>query len=166
MPSPPLCYLRNVGWLLVPVFVWNAALFSRLPSPFSPAVFWCDIPGFLSATENGLRVVIFALPFFAPFERSVRPPKAGLALDGVGMAVYLASWLPLIAVRDSPWWHSAVGFLTLALTIGEELGLAMALQSRPLAEYLASRDKVSGPVYLFPLLAFALLPRLRLPNRD
>jgi len=57
-----------------------------------------------------------------------------------------------------------VGFLALALTVGAELGLAVALQSQTLAEYLGSRDKVSGSVYLVMLIVFALMPRLRLPN--
>lgn len=60
----------------------------------------------------------------------------------------------------------AVGFLALALSLGAELGLAMALQSQPLAEYLTGRDPVSGSVYLLLLLVFALMPRLRLPKRD
>jgi hypothetical protein len=129
MPSPPLRYLKNVGWLLVPVFVWNAALSSRLPPAFSPAVFWRDIPAFLSATENWLRVVLFALPFFAPFELSARPQRVGLALDGVGMAVYFASWFPLIAAPDSSWSHSAVGFLAPAYTpLLWLLGLALLMQ--------------------------------------
>ncbi len=57
-----------------------------------------------------------------------------------------------------------VGFLALALTVGAELGLAVALQSQSLDEYLGSRDKVSGLVYLVMLIVFALMPRLRLPN--
>jgi hypothetical protein len=56
-----------------------------------------------------------------------------------------------------------VGFLALALTVCAELGLAVAIQSQTLAEYIASRDKVSGAVYLLLLVVFALMPRLRLP---
>jgi hypothetical protein len=56
----------------------------------------------------------------------------------------------------------AVGFLALALAICAELALAVALQSQTLAEYISSRDKVSGSVYLLMLLVFALMPRLRL----
>jgi hypothetical protein len=40
--------------------------------------------------------------------------------------------------------------------------LAVALQSQAMAEFLASRDKVSGSVYFVILVAFALMPRLRL----
>jgi hypothetical protein len=56
----------------------------------------------------------------------------------------------------------AVGLLALALAVCAEVGLAVLLQSQTLAEYLRSRDKVSGSVYLVMLAAFALMPRLRL----
>ena len=59
-----------------------------------------------------------------------------------------------------------VGFLALALAVGAELGLAVALQSRTLGEYLASRDRVSGSVYLAMLVVFALMPRLRLSRHE
>jgi hypothetical protein len=56
------------------------------------------------------------------------------------------------------------GFLALALSVCAEIGLAVALQSETLVEYIASRDKVSGAVYLVLLVFFALMPRLRLPK--
>ena len=56
------------------------------------------------------------------------------------------------------------GFLALALTVFAELGLAVLLQSQPLSEYLGSRDKISGSVYLAMLVMFAIMPRLRLAN--
>ena len=59
----------------------------------------------------------------------------------------------------------AVGFFALALSLGAELGLAVALQDRSLAEFIASRDKVSGSVYLALLVVFALMPRIRLLGR-
>jgi hypothetical protein len=69
------------------------------------------------------------------------------------------------AIR-SPGRSLVVGFLALALAVGAELGLAVALQDQTLAEFIASRDKVSGAVYLLLLLVFALMPRLRLANLD
>lgn len=51
--------------------------------------------------------------------------------------------------------------------IGErwaELGLAALLQNQLLAEFIGSRDKVSGSVYIALLLVFALMPRLRLSS--
>ena len=54
------------------------------------------------------------------------------------------------------------GLLALALAVCAELGLAVVLQNQPLADYLGSRDKVSGFVYLGMLVVFSLMPRLRL----
>ena len=59
-----------------------------------------------------------------------------------------------------------VGFTALALSVSAELVLAVLLQSQSLAEYLASRDKISGSVYLVMLVAFALMPRLRLARHS
>jgi hypothetical protein len=54
------------------------------------------------------------------------------------------------------------GFLALALSVCAEVGLATLLQEQSLVEYIASRDKVSGSVYLVMLLVFTLMPWLRL----
>lgn len=62
---------------------------------------------------------------------------------------------------NSPGRSLAAGYLALALAVCAELRLAVALQSQTLAEYIASRDKVSGAVYLLLLAVFALMPRLR-----
>ena len=51
-----------------------------------------------------------------------------------------------------------VGFVALGLAIAAELLLALVLAERSVGEYLASRDPVSGSVYLVMLLGFALLP--------
>lgn len=58
-----------------------------------------------------------------------------------------------------------VGLLALAFSVCAELALATVLQERTLAQYIGSRDKVSGSVYLLLLLIFALMPRLRLQNK-
>lgn len=62
----------------------------------------------------------------------------------------------------SPGRSLAAGFLALALSVAAELGLAVALQNQTLLEFITSRDKVSGSVYLGLLLVFAVMPRLRL----
>ncbi len=62
----------------------------------------------------------------------------------------------------SPRRSLAAGFLALALSVAAELGLAVALQNQTLLEFITSRDKVSGSVYLGLLLVFAVMPRLRL----
>jgi hypothetical protein len=53
-----------------------------------------------------------------------------------------------------------VGLTALALSVLAELLLAMALQGRSLVAFIASRDPVSGSVYLVMLLLFALMPAI------
>jgi hypothetical protein len=50
------------------------------------------------------------------------------------------------------------GFLALGLLLAAEVLLAVALQDRTLGEYVASRDLVSGTVYLAMLALFAVMP--------
>ncbi|HYO28349.1 MAG TPA: hypothetical protein VER68_08745 [Azonexus sp.] len=50
------------------------------------------------------------------------------------------------------------GSLALGLLVAAEVLLAVALQDRSLGEYVASRDPVSGMVYLSMLALFALMP--------
>lgn len=50
------------------------------------------------------------------------------------------------------------GLLALALLLGAEVLLAVMLQDRTLDEYVASRDPVSGAVYLAMLALFAAMP--------
>lgn len=52
------------------------------------------------------------------------------------------------------------GLLALGLLIAAELLLAVVLQDRSLADYVASRDVVSGSVYLAMLALFAVMPAL------
>ena len=55
-----------------------------------------------------------------------------------------------------------VGGIALVLLLAAELLLAVALQGRSVGEYIASRDPVSGAVYLLMLLLYALMPAIRL----
>jgi GNAT superfamily N-acetyltransferase len=54
-----------------------------------------------------------------------------------------------------------VGFLALTMLVLSELLLAVVLSDRGIVEYIASRDPVSGSVYLGMLIVFAIMPRLR-----
>jgi hypothetical protein len=51
-----------------------------------------------------------------------------------------------------------VGLLALALLLAAEILLAVILQDRPLAQYIAGRDPVSGTVYLAILALYAAMP--------
>jgi hypothetical protein len=53
-----------------------------------------------------------------------------------------------------------VGFAALAMSVVAELLLAASLQNRSVAQYIASRDPVSGSVYLGVLFLFALMPSI------
>lgn len=50
------------------------------------------------------------------------------------------------------------GFFALGLLVAAEVLLAVAFQDRTLGEYVASRDPVSGIVYLAMLVLFAVMP--------
>lgn len=114
---------------------------------------------------TGFALGVLRVPFLVPrigerwAELAEMPFMAAAIYFSAG---YLLRRFPEIG---SPGRSLAVGFLALALSICAELALAIALQSQPLADYLGSRDKVSGSVYLAMLLVFALMPRLRLPRR-
>jgi hypothetical protein len=52
----------------------------------------------------------------------------------------------------------ATGVIALVLLLAAELLLAVALQGRSVGQYIASRDPVSGSVYLGMLALFAAMP--------
>lgn len=56
--------------------------------------------------------------------------------------------------------HLGMGLSALGLLIVAELLLAVALQDRSLGEYIASRDPISGTVYLVMLVLFAAMPAI------
>jgi hypothetical protein len=78
-----------------------------------------------------------------------------------GAAGYILRRFPDIATRRK---SLLAGVLALALSVAAELALATVLQDRTLGEFIGSRDKVSGSVYVALLLVFAVMPRLRLPR--
>lgn len=60
----------------------------------------------------------------------------------------------------------SVGLMALGLTLATEILLAVAIQKQSLGEYIASRDPVSGTIFLLLLALFALMPLIiaQLPN--
>jgi hypothetical protein len=54
--------------------------------------------------------------------------------------------------------RALVGGIALVFLLGAELMLAVGLQDRSLAQYIASRDPVSGTAYLMALLLYAAMP--------
>ncbi|NTU45922.1 MAG: hypothetical protein HGA99_10495 [Chlorobiaceae bacterium] len=104
----------------------------------------------------------FRVPFIVPrlgerwAELAEMPIMAVVIFYSAG---YILRRFPEI---NQAWKSLLVGFLALALSVCAELGLATLLQEQSLVEYIGSRDKVSGSVYLVLLVVFALMPRLRL----
>ena len=56
------------------------------------------------------------------------------------------------------WACVAVGVIALVLLAGAEIAVVIGLRGLSLGEYIASRDPISGTLYLFMLGMFALLP--------
>ena len=109
-------YALSCGLLLVPAALWNIALTARLPPAFSPAEFWREIPASLAFAENGLRVAVFALPFFMPLDITAPDSRRALLVYCGGTLAYFASWLALIFFPASGWSTSALGFAAPAYT--------------------------------------------------
>ncbi len=109
-------YALSCGLLLVPAILWNIALTEHLPTAFSRAEFWRDIPTSLAFAENSLRVAVFALPFFMPLDIWAPTSKRALLIYVSGTLVYFASWLALIVSPASRWSTSALGFTAPAYT--------------------------------------------------
>lgn len=95
-----------------------------------------------------------------------------LEMPVMAAVIYFASGH---VVRRYALWRDAAsrllaGGVALALLVAAELCLALLIQDRSLAEYIASRDPVSGTVYLVMLALFGLapwlLPRLHSPVTD
>ena len=112
----------------------------------------------------GFVLGVFRVPFLVPrigerwAELAEMPIMAAVIFYSTG---YILRRFPEINLpRES----LLVGFLALGLSVCAELGLATVLQDKTLVEYIGSRDKVSGSVYLVVLVVFALMPRLRLRN--
>jgi hypothetical protein len=115
---------------------------------------------------TGFILGMFRVPFLVP---RIGERWAELAeMPIMATAIYFAAGYLLRRYPEirSPTRSLVAGFLALALSVAAELGLATVLQDRSLAEFVGSRDKVSGSVYVALLLVFAVMPRLRLRSCD
>ncbi|HEV2493642.1 MAG TPA: hypothetical protein VG204_11305 [Terriglobia bacterium] len=88
---------------------------------------------------------------------------AELAESPVMLAVsFLAArWvLRRLSLPSAPAVRLGVGLIALGFLVAAELAVVFWLRRLTLAEYAASRDPVSGTVYLASLAAFAVMPLL------
>lgn len=114
----------------------------------------------------GFALGMIRVPFVVP---RIGERWAELAeMPVMAVVIFLAAGFILRQFPEirSPARSLAAGLLALALVVSAELGLAVALQEQTLAEFIQSRDKVSGSVYLGLLLVFAVMPRLRLGDHQ
>ncbi len=109
-------FLANGFLLLIPVFLWNVVLATRLPEPYQVNNFWHNIPRWIGITENIFRGVVFFLPLFLKLGFKTPQQKLGWSLYLLGLGIYFASWLLQIYFPASSWSRSAAGFLAPAYT--------------------------------------------------
>jgi hypothetical protein len=75
--------------------------------------------------------------------------------------IFAARWTTArLAVSATPSGRLGVGLIALGLLLIAEFTLVLRLRGMTVAEYLASRDPVSGTVYYVMLGVFALMPLL------
>ena len=114
----------------------------------------------------GFMLGLVRVPFIVPRLGERYAELAEMPIMGVTIFYAAGFVLRRFPAIHPPRRALAMGFLALALSVAAELGLAAALQSRTLVEYVASRDRISGSVYLAMLVVFAVMPRLRLSRHE
>ncbi len=122
---------------------------------FKPAVLY-----FVLVLGTGFLFGMIRVPFLAP--RLGERYAELLEMPFMLVAIVLAARYVVrrFALPTSLSLRLKVGFSALALSVLTELLLAAVLQGRPLVQFIASRDPVSGSVYLVMLLLFALMPSI------
>lgn len=109
-------YILNCFLLLLPVMLWNILLTNKLPHEFQAAIFWKDIPVFISYGENLSRFLIFGLTFLMPLKIETNRQRKALILYVTGLLLYFSSWLLLINFPQSAWKSNLLGFMAPAYT--------------------------------------------------
>ena len=123
-------------------------------NPLRPATHY-----FALAFGAGFLLGMVRVPFLVP---RIGERAAELAEAPIMLAVIV--WAARVVVRrhalpPAAGVRLAVGATALALLLGAEVLMVLA-QGRGIGEYVASRDPVSGGVYLALLALFAVLPVL------
>ena len=114
---------------------------------------------FLLVFGTGFALAFIRIPFLVP-RFGVR------AAELMEMPVMLAviAWASLRLAHHNPDLRRSgrlvAGVIAFVLLVGAELGVAYFLGARSPSQYIASRDPVSGTVYLISLFVFAVAPAL------
>jgi len=104
------------------------------------------------------------VPWLEPLvgERTAQLIEAPLMLAAIWFS---AGYVVRRHSAATPLGHLASGVLALGLVLVLELTVVLSLRGQTLAENLATRDPVSGAVYLALLSIFALMPWWRARSR-
>jgi hypothetical protein len=127
-----------------------------------PKTIQASVAYFAIVLGAGFVLGVVRVPFIVPrigerwAELAEMPLMATVIYWGAG---YILRRFPSIR---APAKALTTGLLALVLSVAAELALATVLQDKTLSEFISSRDKVSGSVYVVMLLVFAAMPRLRL----
>jgi hypothetical protein len=79
----------------------------------------------------------------------------------LAVTILAATWvMRRLRVPPALWERLTVGLVAVALLLMAEFGLVRALRGLTIREYFASRDPVSGTVYIVMLAIFAVMPAL------
>ena len=101
--------LLNSVWLILALIVWNIILGPKLSDPRLTSDANSDAWQLIA--ENGVRILVFALPLLIPLKVHDAVSKTGLVVYVLGTLVYFASWLPLLFAPQSTWSQGALGAL-------------------------------------------------------
>jgi hypothetical protein len=82
---------KNGFVLVVPLLVWNAIFWPRLP-PSAGGV--QEVPFWLEAVETVLRAAVFLYPLFLSLRANGRTRRPGAVLYMAGLLIYFVSWVP------------------------------------------------------------------------
>ena len=111
-----LTYVLNCFWLIVPVLLLNAVLMKKLPSNYQPEFFSKDIPRWVSAGENILRILVIAATLVMPLGIGSPEQRVGLAVYLAGLVLYSLSWIMQVWFPKAAWSESRWGFMAPSYT--------------------------------------------------
>ena len=149
-PSLRIQYLKNCFWLIIPILVWNVIFINTLPEAYQPPI-WDGIPGWISWTENTLRIGVFILPLFMNLSNS----RIGWGIYLIGVIIYFSSWSMHMFFPENSLNQSLIGFLAPAYTAGIWL-IGIGLIGK---KSFLNLPKVSS-IYLILSVAFTLIHTL------
>lgn len=121
-------WARTGVLLIVPAMAITFAAWSYLPAGYQ--AFDRGVPAWLVLVEGALRVAVLGLAALSLVGRRGEVPAASWWIYGIGLLLYLGSYLAQVFLPHSGWSRSAVGFAAPAWTTAFWL-LGIGLVTRP-----------------------------------